>query len=122
MGKMKTFNVAGVFAKEHPVETMRRIDKIAKYSSAGSTFGFVRDPSNEFDSNAIEVRQYFKSGASIRIGFVPNNKSRGNMLADELAPLMDNGWEPVVKFGRKFIDETTGECRGLQLRYSLRAV
>ena len=115
----KTFNVAGVMSKDNPAETMRRVDKIAAYSHRGSTFGLVRDPSNEHDFNAIEVRQCFKSGASIRIGFVPNNKKRGKMLADELAPLMDNGWEPVVKFGRKFIDEATCECRGLQLRYEV---
>jgi hypothetical protein len=115
----KAFNVAGVYAKDNPSETMRRIDKISKYSGHGSTFGLVRDPSNEYDFNAIEVRQYFKSGASIRIGYVPNNKKRGNLLADELAPLMDNGWEPVVRFGRKFIDEATCECRGLQLRYEV---
>lgn len=109
----KTFNVAGVTFKEHPSETMRRIDKISKYSGHGSTFGFVRDPGNEYDFNAIEVRQYFKSGASIRIGFVPKKINSG------LAEKLDNGWEPNIKFGRKFIDEQTGECKGLQLRYEV---
>jgi len=113
----KTFNVAGVYAKEHPGETMTRLDKIAKYVSHGSTFILDREPSNEFDFNAIAVRQVFKSGASIRLGYVPNNKKRGKMIADKLAPLMDAGWEPNVKFGMKFIDESTGRCTGLQLRY-----
>lgn len=115
----QTFNVAGVMQKEHPGETMRRIDKIAKYCGHGSTFGLVRDPSNDYDFNAIEVRQYFKSGASIRIGYVPNNKKRGNLLADKLAPKMDAGWDPNIRFGMKFIDDSTGECRGLQLRYEI---
>jgi len=113
----KTFNVAGVYAKEHEGETMRRVDKIAKYAHHGSTIILDREPGNEFDINAIAVRQVFKSGASIRLGYVPNNKKRGKLLADKLAPLMDAGWEPVVKFGRKFIDEQTCECKGLQLRY-----
>jgi hypothetical protein len=51
------------------------------------------------------------------LGFVPNNKKRGKLLADELAPKMDAGWEPNIEFGRKFINDKTGECRGLQLRY-----
>jgi hypothetical protein len=107
----KTFNVVGVNFKDHEGETMRRIDKIARYSKQGSAFAMQRDPSNEYDFNAIEVRQYFKSGASIRIGYVPRQ------LAKKLAPAMDKGWEPEVQFGRKFIDKATCECMGLQLRY-----
>lgn len=107
----KTFNVAGVTFKDNPAETYTRLDKISMYSNFGSTFGLDREPYNEYDFNAIAVRQYFKSGASIKIGYVPKD------LAKKLAPLMDKGWEPEVKFGRKFIDEATFECRGLQLRY-----
>lgn len=109
----KTFNVAGVTFKEHKGETMTRLDKIAKYANQGSVFGLVRDPSNEFDFNAIEVRQYFKSGASIRIGYVPKKVNA------ELAGRMDAGWEPNIKFGRKFIDEETCELKGFQLRYEV---
>jgi hypothetical protein len=107
----KTFNVAGVTFKDHPGETMRRVDKIARYCSVKSKFGLIRRPDNEHDFNAIEVRQYFKSGASIRLGYVPKD------LAAKLAPAMDKGWDPNVKFGRKFIDKETCECKGLQLRY-----
>jgi len=107
----KAFNVVGVTYKDHPGETMRRVDKIAKYAKQGSVFGLVRDPSNEYDFNAIEVRQYFKSGASIRLGYVPRE------LAKKLAPAMDKGWEPKVQFGRKFIDKATCEVKGFQLRY-----
>jgi len=115
MEKMKTFNVAGVTFKNNPSDAMRRIDMISKYCGHGSTFKLRREPKNKYSKNAIAVRQVFKSGGWILLGYVPDNKK--NPLAKELAPLMDDGWEPAVKFGRKFIDEDTGECKGLQLRY-----
>ncbi len=109
----KAFNVVGVMFKENPGDKMTRLDKIAKYCHHGSAFDLLREPSNEYDDNAIEVRQYFKDGGSIRLGYVPRE------LSAQIAPKIDRGWEPVVKFGRKFIDEETTECRGLQLRYEV---
>ena len=112
MGKMKTFNVAGVRFEG-------RLEKISKYCSHGSTFILEREPENPFDKNAVAVKQVFKkSGGKMTVGYVPNSNKK--KLADEFAPLMDAGWEPVIRFGRKFIDEKTGECRGMQLRYETR--
>jgi len=120
MRKFKSFNVAGVQAKNKKSDSMTRLDMIIRYVSHGSTFRLEREPENKFDKNAIAVRQVFKSGSSIVLGYVPNNKKRGNLLADELAPLMDEqGWVPSVKFGRAHVDEKTGEVRGLQLRYEV---
>ena len=115
MGKMKTFNVTGVTFRNNPTDTMRRIDMISKYCGHGSKFELQREPENSHSNYAIAVRQVFKSGGSILLGYVPDNKK--NPLAKELALLMDDGWKPAVEFGRKFIDEDTGECKGLQLRY-----
>lgn len=111
MKKWKTFNVAGVTFKNKPSDTMNRLDMIGKYTGYSSTFRLEREPENEFDSNAIAVRQVFHSGGSIVLGYVPKK------VNVEFAPLMDAGWVPDIKFGRKFVDDATGECRGLQLRY-----
>jgi hypothetical protein len=119
MGQTKTFNVAGVTYKNRPKDKLTRLEMISRYCSYPSTFKLEREPDNKFDSNAIKVKQVFKSGNSITIGYVPNRS--GKKLADEIGPLMDQfDWQPVVKFGRKFINEDTGECQGLQLRYETR--
>jgi len=114
MKNMKTFSVEGVDLKNHESETMTRLDIISKYCGHGSTFFLKREPENEYDQNAIQVRQKFKSGASVLLGYVPKDK------AAEFAPLIDSGWEPKLQFGRKFIDEKSGDCRGMQIRYEVR--
>lgn len=108
--KWKSFNVAGVQAE-------KRLDMIAKYVSFGSKLFLERDPENEYSKKAIKVNQRFKNGGSVCLGYVPDNERKP--LAAELAPLMDSGVEIEIKFGRKFIKEETGECRGLQLKYKL---
>jgi hypothetical protein len=106
----KSFKVVGVTHKDNPGDTMTRLDKISRYCHHGSKFSLVREPENEFDGNAIAVRQFFKGGGSVRLGYI------AKALAVELAPKIDAGWEPNVKFGMKFINDE-GECHGLQLRY-----
>ena len=114
--KMKSFNVAGVTFKRAG-QSATGLELISKYTGFGSTFVLEREIDNKYDGNAIMVKQEFKkSGNRVMLGYVPKK------LAVEFAPLMDqHGWEPVVKFGRKFIDEKNdGECKGLQLRYEPR--
>ncbi len=122
MKNWKWFNVAGVQSKNKGTDSMTRLEMIGRYVGSGSTFRLERDSDNKFDKNAILVRQVFKNGGSVILGYVPNNPKRGKMLADELAPLMDAGWVPEVTFGRKHIDEATGEVRGLMLRYGEKEV
>lgn len=119
MGNMKAFKVMGLFHKNGS-QTKLGIEIVEKYTGHGSKFVLVREPDNEFDRNAIVVKQQFKSGNSVRLGYVPKDE------AAEWAPLMDDhGWIPVVKFGRKFIKKFTegGElktkCTGMQLRYEV---
>lgn len=112
----KAFNVAGLtFPRDG--QTARGID-LVKYAVHGSEFILEREPHSDKhdDKNAILVKQRYKrTGHIVVLGYVPAK------LAAELAPLMDKfNWQPVVKFGRKFINEDTGECRGLQLRYETR--
>ena len=112
MKKMKAFNVAGVTFRNKPIDSMTRLDLISKYCSHGSDFYLEREPDNSFDENAVQVRQLFKSGGSIQLGYVPKK------FSEEFACLMDyHAWNPEIKFGRKFIDEKTGDCKGMQLRY-----
>ena len=106
MGNMKAFKLAGVTFEG-------RLEKISKYCGHGSTFILEREPENKFDKNAINVKQVFKSGGQMSIGYVPK------ATAAEFAPMMDAGWIPVVKFGRKFINDKTGDCKGMQLRYEV---
>jgi len=113
------FSVAGIY---HPIsenmDVIRR-DWIAKYCVNGSRFELEREPDNEVDKNAIKIIHVLaKSGRRICIGYVPNRP--GKKIADEFAPLMDQGWVPKVRFSIKYIDEKTGECKGLQLSYPLR--
>lgn len=122
--KMKTFNVQGAFVK-HDGQNSTGFELIRKYAGPGSIFILEREPDNPYDKNAIFVKQEFKkSGHCVVLGYVPKK------LAAEFAPLMDQGWEPVVKFSAKFINEVKGEvdengeikveCRGMQLRYETR--
>lgn len=120
--KWKTFNVAGVTFKNDPKDKYTRLEMISHYCSHESNFVLERDPDNEFDKsgNAIKVKQIFKNGGSVQLGFVPN--SIKNPLAESLALILDIVGEIDLKFGRKFIDEATGECQGLQLRYKILAL
>jgi len=106
MGQSKSFTVKGTFIGN-------RMTHISKYVGHGSKFRLDREPENEFDPNAIAVKQIFKSGGSVMLGYVPRE------LAAEWAPLMDNGWMPEVTFGIKFIEEKMGTCKGMKLRCKL---
>jgi hypothetical protein len=113
------FNVAGIYYPISESMKMLRIDWIAKYVVGGSRFELEREPDNEADPNAIKVVQVLaSSGKRICIGYVPNSGTR--RIADEFAPLVDNGWAPEIKFSMKYVDEATGECKGLRLTYPLR--
>lgn len=113
------FNIAGIY---HPIsESMKmwRVDWIAKYVVRGSRFILEREPDNEADENAIKVLQVLSStGKRIHLGYVPNSGTK--RIADEFAPLMDMGWMPKISFSMKYVDEATGECKGLRLSYPKR--
>jgi hypothetical protein len=116
---MKSFYVAGIYHKNKETDKQRRIDFIQKYSGVKSKFKLEREPGNQYDANAIMIKQVFKSGGSVCIGYVPNSKKK--RLADQLAPLMDeHGLKVKVLFGRRWIDEKSGELKGLMLRYKTR--
>ena len=117
MGTTKGFNVAGITHKNDGMK-ITRLQWVGRYVLGGSKFALEREPNNKCDKNAIKVIHILKSGQQIQLGYVPNRPPR--KLADELAPLMDAGWIPVVSFGRVHVNEETGEHRGLQLRYETR--
>ena len=121
MSDFKTFNMAGVTFKNDLRDKYNRLEMISHYCTNGSRFDLERDPENPFDKsgNAIKVKQVFKNEGSICLGYVPNSDKKP--LANELAPILDAGGAIELIFGRKFIDEATGECRGLQLRYEILA-
>ena len=50
-----------------------------------------RNPTNEYDTNAIQVLGHVRGGSTVDLGFIDKN------LATELAPLMDNGKRVWVK-------------------------
>jgi hypothetical protein len=115
--KPKYFKVAGITFKR-PGSKKTGLDIIDQYAGHGSKFALQREPTNEFDKNAIQVRQVFGNGGSVVLGYVPNNEhTNPPYIANTFAPLMDAGEEIKVSFSRKFTNEKTGECRGLQLRY-----
>ena len=115
------FNVAGMFQANDDME-MTRMQWVAKYLLHGSRIELEREPDNPVDKNAIKVVHVLaKSGKRITIGYVPNPPDNPKkQLANEFAPLMDMGWVPKVKFSMMFINEKTGEHRGLQLSYPKR--
>jgi len=117
--KWKTFNVAGVTFKNHQRDKYTRLEMISHYCSHVSKFVLERESENPFDGNAIKVKQVFKNGGSVCLGHVPNSAKK--RLANELAPILDAGGTIELIFGRKFIDEATGECKGLQMRYKILA-
>jgi len=106
MGEFKAFTVKGTFVGD-------RMAHISKYVMRGSTFKLAREPENPYDENAIAVKQVFKHGGEVMLGYVPRE------LAAEWAALMDAGWVPEVIFGMMYVDEKTGEHKGLQLRCKL---
>ena len=106
MGQFKAFTVKGTFVG-------KRMEHISKYVMRGSKFRLAREPENEYDPNAIAVKQVFKNGGEVMLGYVPKE------LAAEWAPLMDAGWVPEVIFGMMYVDEKTGDHKGLQLRCKL---
>lgn len=121
MGEKKGFNVAGVTFENNAGwkrgnTVLRRIEIIKDYVGHGSKFRAVRELKNEYDINAIRIDVVFKSGRAVDIGYVPQGKNR---LADELAPLIDNGNHMHITFGRKHVNEKTGETWGLALRYQI---
>lgn len=117
--KWKQFNVAGVTFK-NPGMGMTRLEWISKYVVYGSKFELKREPDNIYDENAIKVMHVMaKSGKKMMIGYVPKK------VTADLAPLLDRGWKPTVRFGRAYIVEkktpgkNIGDCIGLALRYPL---
>lgn len=50
-----------------------------------------RNPTNEYDKNAIQVLGHVRGGSTVDLGFIDKN------LATELAPLMDSGKRVWVK-------------------------
>jgi hypothetical protein len=114
--KTQYFKVAGITFKR-PDSENTGLDIIDQYTGHGADIRLEREPTNQYDENAIQVRQVFKNGVSVQLGYVPNNKySKPHFLANTLAPLMDVGEEIKVSFSQKLIDKK-GECRGLQLKY-----
>jgi hypothetical protein len=59
-----SFNVAGVSFEN-------RCEKIQKYVYRGSKFVLEMEPDNQFDGNAVMVRQVFKRGGKFTVGYVP---------------------------------------------------
>jgi len=110
----KTFNVAGITHRNDGMK-ITRLEWVGKYVMHGAKFALEREPDNEWDKNAIKVIHVLKSGKRMCIGYVPNSVKK--KLADEFAPLIDDGWVPVVTLGMLYVNEETGEHRGLQLRY-----
>jgi hypothetical protein len=110
MKKAKYFNVQGITFKRPPSK-LTGLDLIKKYSGHAAKYKLKREPDNDYDKNAIQVKQVFKNGGSIHIGYVPKE------LAAELAPLLDDGDVIEPKFSQCFINEKTGEIRGMQLKY-----
>ena len=106
MGQFKAFTVKGTFVA-------KRMEHISKYVTRGSKFRLAREPANPYDPNAIAVKQVFKNGGEVMLGYVPKD------LAAEWSSLMDAGWVPEVIFGMMYVDEKTGEHKGLQLRCKL---
>jgi len=106
MGQFKAFTVKGTFIGN-------RMAHISKYVMRGSKFRLAREPENPYDNNAIAVKQVFKNGGEVMLGYVPKEK------AAEWAALMDGGWVPEVIFGMMYVDEKTGDHKGLQLRCKL---
>ena len=106
MGDWKGFTVKGTFVGD-------RMAHISKYVTRGSKFRLARDPENEYDPNAIAVKQVFKTGGEVMLGYVPRE------MAEKWASLMDSGWVPHAIFGMMYVDEKTGEHKGLQLRCKL---
>lgn len=107
------FNAAGIFHKNDNME-LTRMQWVAKYFTRGSKLELQREPDNIHDANAIKIVHVLaKTGRRICIGYVPNSKK--NKLANELAPLMDNGWNPSVHFSMVYVDEKTGDHKGMKL-------
>ena len=113
MGQFKAFTVKGTFVG-------KRMAHISKYVMRGSKFRLAREPENKYDinpitqqSNAIAVKQVFKNGGEVMLGYVPKE------LAAQWAPQIDSGWVPEVIFGMMYVDEKTGDHKGLQLRCKL---
>ena len=78
------------------------------FTGANRRLRLQREPRNEYDKNAIEVIGLWGTSKSGKIGYIPRD------IAEELAPLMDNG-ETVVATIDKIILHRPGEWFGLEL-------
>jgi len=106
MGELQfpySFNVAGVSFEG-------RCEKIQKYTYRGSKFILEREPDNPFDSMAVMVRQEFKSGGKMTLGYVPKKD------AAKLTRHLVAGEKFKVSFVVMHIREDDGVCVGLRLK------
>ena len=98
-----SFNVAGVTFEG-------RCEKIQKYVFRNSKFVLQMEPDNQFDKNAIMVRQEFKSGGKMTLGYVPRKD------AAQLTQLLVAGEKFKVSFVVMHIRDDDGVCVGLRLK------
>lgn len=88
----------------------KRAEHIHRYVVRGSKFVLEREPTNEYDENAIRVLLSVRKGAHLLdLGYVPRQR------AAEIAPLMDAGGEFEATFRTKIISRKTGGLIGLYL-------
>ncbi len=100
-----SFNVAGVSFE-------KRCEKIQKYVYRNTKFILEMDPDNQFDSNAVMVRQVFKSGGKLTLGYVPRKDSA------KLTRCLVAGDKFKVSFVIMHIRDEDGVCVGLRLKIS----
>ena len=98
----RRFRVAGTFLSDR-AETIRRSVRF------NTRFILQREPDNQYDSNAITVQ--VRSGGNIRdIGYVPAK------IAEEMAPLLDEGKSFDVRFVTKILDNDDGKLLALIIK------
>jgi hypothetical protein len=100
-----SFNVAGVSFEG-------RCEKIQKYVFRSTKFVLEMDPDNQFDGNAVMVRQVFKSGGKLTLGYVPRKD------AAKLTRCLVAGEKFRVSFVVMHIRDEDGKCVGLRLKIS----
>jgi hypothetical protein len=98
-----SFNVAGVSFE-------KRCEKIQKYVYRSTKFVLEMEPDNQFDGNAVMVRQLFKSGGKLTLGYVPRKN------AAKLTRCLVAGEKFKVSFVVMHIRDEDGTCVGLRLK------